>query len=84
MIPWGEVKSLVRSPRGPKAFLRDKYANQRIDVINRGVGGEEAPKELDRMNRDVIAEKPSVLVLLPAIHRGQKGSENLPHQITSQ
>jgi hypothetical protein len=25
-----------------------------------------------------------MLVLLPAIHRGQKGSENLPHQITSQ
>ena len=72
MIPWGEVKSLVRSPRGPKAFLRDKYANQRIDVINRGVGGEEAPKELDRMNRDVIAEKAECARPSPGYSQGPK------------
>jgi lysophospholipase L1-like esterase len=45
-----------------EAFLRDAYANQRIDVINRGVGGEEAPKELERMDRDVIAEKPDLVI----------------------
>jgi lysophospholipase L1-like esterase len=47
-----------------EAVLRDKdkYDNHRIDVVNRGVGGEEAPKELDRLKRDVIDEKPSLLI----------------------
>jgi lysophospholipase L1-like esterase len=53
---------IVAYPYRLEAFLRDKYANQRINVINRGVGGEEAPKELERMNRDVIAERPSLVI----------------------
>jgi lysophospholipase L1-like esterase len=57
----GEV-GIVAYPYRLEVSLREKYANQRIDVINRGVGGEEAPMELARMNRDVIAEKPSVVI----------------------
>jgi lysophospholipase L1-like esterase len=45
-----------------EAVLRDKYDNRRIDVVNRGVGGEEAPKELERLKRDVMDEKPSLLI----------------------
>ena len=33
-----------------------------IDVINRGIGGEEAPKEFLRMGRDVIAENPHLVI----------------------
>ena len=33
-----------------------------IDVINRGVGGEEAPDERDRLERDVIDEDPSLVI----------------------
>jgi lysophospholipase L1-like esterase len=33
-----------------------------IDVLNRGIGGEEAPKELDRMKKDVLAEKPDLVI----------------------
>jgi hypothetical protein len=53
---------IVAYPYRLETLLRDKYMNPRIDVINRGVGGEEAPKELKRMNRDVIAEKPSLVI----------------------
>jgi lysophospholipase L1-like esterase len=53
---------IVAYPYRLEAFLRDAYANQRIDVINRGVSGEEAPKELDRMDCDVIAEKPDLVI----------------------
>jgi lysophospholipase L1-like esterase len=53
---------IVAYPYRLEAILRDKYANQRVEVINRGVGGEEAPKELDRMSRDVIAVKPSLVI----------------------
>jgi lysophospholipase L1-like esterase len=53
---------IVAYPYRLEAVLRDTYANHRIDVINRGVGGEEAPKERDRIDRDVIAEKPSLVI----------------------
>jgi lysophospholipase L1-like esterase len=46
-----------------KAYL-DRHPNQRrmIDVLNRGIGGEEAPKEFGRMDRDVITEKPRLVI----------------------
>jgi lysophospholipase L1-like esterase len=53
---------IVAYPYRLEAVLRDKYANHRIDILNRGVGGEEAPKERDRIDRDVIAEKPSLVI----------------------
>jgi hypothetical protein len=31
-------------------------------VLNRGIGGQEAPLELARMDRDAIAEKPSAII----------------------
>jgi lysophospholipase L1-like esterase len=45
-----------------EAVLRDRYDNRRIDVVNRGVGGEEAPKELARIDRDVIVERPCLVI----------------------
>jgi lysophospholipase L1-like esterase len=45
-----------------EAVLRDNYDNRRIDVVNRGIGGEEAPKELERLQRDVLDEQPSLLI----------------------
>jgi hypothetical protein len=40
----------------------DKFKNRMIDVINRGVGSEEAPRERDRLQRDVIDENPSLVI----------------------
>jgi hypothetical protein len=34
----------------------------RVTVINRGIGGEEAPLELSRLDRDVIAEAPALTI----------------------
>jgi hypothetical protein len=53
---------IVAYPYRLEAVLRDKYTNNRIDVLNRGVGGEEAPKERDRIDHDVIAENPSLVI----------------------
>jgi hypothetical protein len=39
----------------------DKFKKRMIDVINRGVGGEEAPDERHRL-RDVIDENPSLVI----------------------
>jgi hypothetical protein len=40
----------------------DKFKNRMIDVINRGKGGDEAPGERDRLQRDVIDENPSLVI----------------------
>jgi lysophospholipase L1-like esterase len=42
--------------------LRDKFQNRMIDVINRGIGGQEAPDELARMPADVIVEAPVLTI----------------------
>jgi hypothetical protein len=44
-------------PQRLERVLRARYPGQHFDVLNRGVGGEEAPDELRRMQQDVIAEK---------------------------
>ena len=59
---------IVAYPYRLEAALRGEYQNRHpnqtrmIDVLNRGIGGEEAPKELLRINRDVIDEKPSLVI----------------------
>jgi hypothetical protein len=61
---------IVAYPYRLVARLRERYSNFMIDVLNRGVGGEEAPVERDRMERDVIAEEPSLVMdlqFLPAL-----------------
>jgi lysophospholipase L1-like esterase len=42
--------------------LRDKFQNRMIDVLNRGIIGQEAPDELARMPADVIAEAPVLTI----------------------
>jgi len=42
--------------------LRTRFPRASITVINRGVGGEEAPQMLARFARSVIAEKPDLVL----------------------
>ena len=43
-------------------FLRDEYRRAGITVINKGVSGQEAPIELLRFDRDVVAERPDLVI----------------------
>ncbi|CUT10081.1 Lipolytic enzyme GDSL family precursor [Bradyrhizobium sp.] len=43
-------------------LLRPRLSNRRIDVLNRGFGGEEAPKECSRIADDVLAENPCLVI----------------------
>jgi lysophospholipase L1-like esterase len=53
---------IVPYPYRLQTSLRAKYPNRMIDVLNRGIGGQEAPEELARMHDDVIAEAPSLVI----------------------
>jgi GDSL-like lipase/acylhydrolase family protein len=43
-------------------FLQAEYPNARMIMVNQGVGGQEAPIELERFDTDVIAEKPDLVI----------------------
>jgi lysophospholipase L1-like esterase len=53
---------IVAYPYRLEALFRRDHARPMIDVINRGVGGEEAPAELRRFDQDVFPEKPSLVI----------------------
>lgn len=58
---------VVPYPHRLEMYLRnqyevEQYPNLRIDVLNRGRGGEEAVEELPRFNDDIFAEKPSLVI----------------------
>ena len=55
-------EDVVPYPARLEMYLRRKYNNPRIDVVNRGRGGEEANEELPRFDADIFAEKPSLVI----------------------
>ncbi|MBR1009971.1 SGNH/GDSL hydrolase family protein [Bradyrhizobium diazoefficiens] len=49
-------------PRRLEATLADRFRTPTIHVLNRGAGGEEAPDEVARFDRDVLANKPALVI----------------------
>lgn len=45
-----------------ESFKGDDWFCRMIDVLNRGIGGEEAPKERDRLKQDVLDEDPCLVI----------------------
>lgn len=43
-------------------LLQAQYPNAKITMVNQGIGGQEAPIELERFDTDVIAEKPDLVI----------------------
>jgi hypothetical protein len=46
-------EDVLAYPARLEMYLRRKYGNPRIDVVNRGRGGEEAIEELLRFDADI-------------------------------
>jgi acyl-CoA thioesterase I len=56
------VNGIIPYPPRLELFLRDRYYGRMIDVLNRGIGGQESPEELSRLECDVIAEAPQLVI----------------------
>ncbi|MET3838374.1 SGNH/GDSL hydrolase family protein [Bradyrhizobium sp. OAE829] len=56
------VAPVAPYPPRLEMLLRQKLARRTIDVLNRGVSGEEAPKELERFRSDVFDEAPALVI----------------------
>jgi acyl-CoA thioesterase-1 len=57
----GEGK-IVPYPCRLEMELRDRFHGRMIDVLNRGIGGQEALDELSRFDPDVIGEAPALVI----------------------
>jgi lysophospholipase L1-like esterase len=55
----GDIKAY---PERLLPFLQAEYPNAKITMVNEGIGGQEAPIELERFDTDVIAEKPDLVI----------------------
>jgi hypothetical protein len=53
---------VVPYPYRLELALRNRFPDRMIDVLNRGIGGQEAPEELSRFEPDVIAEAPTLVI----------------------
>ena len=49
-------------PSRLEMLLRDRFRDRMIDVLNRGIGGQEAPCELLRFETDVVVETPALVI----------------------
>ena len=56
------ANNVVPFPPRLEQALRSRYYGRAIDVINRGVGGQEAPEELSRFQCDIFAEAPTLVI----------------------
>lgn len=53
---------IVPYPCRLELALRDRFHGPMIDVLNRGIGGQEAPSELSRFEPDVMDEMPALVI----------------------
>ena len=56
------VAPVAPYPPRLEMLMRPKFAGRLIDVVNRGVGGQEAPDELLRFQSDVFDEAPALVI----------------------
>jgi acyl-CoA thioesterase I len=56
------VDRILPYPPRLEMALRETFKGRMIDVLNRGIGGQEAPEELSRFEPDVIAEVPTLVI----------------------
>ena len=55
-------ENVVPYPYWLEMYLRTKTGNSKIDVLNRGVGGQEATEELLRFDADIFDEAPTLVI----------------------
>jgi acyl-CoA thioesterase I len=58
----GATAPAMSYPSRLKQELKDRFPAAEISVINHGVGGQDVPEELIRLERDVIAEHPDLVI----------------------
>jgi lysophospholipase L1-like esterase len=58
----GASSSAAAYPARLEALLKQRFPDASIKVLNRGINGEDAPEMLARFNRDVVEQKPDLVL----------------------
>jgi acyl-CoA thioesterase I len=58
----GTTAPAMSYPSRLEQELKDRFPDTEIKVINHGIGGQDVPEELVRLERDVIAEHPDLVI----------------------
>jgi lysophospholipase L1-like esterase len=58
----GASASSLSYPSRLEGELRDRFPAVEIRVMNRGIGGQDVGEELNRLDRDVVAEHPELVI----------------------
>jgi acyl-CoA thioesterase I len=58
----GASSSAAAYPARLEALLKERFPDASIKVLNRGINGEDAPEMLARFSRDVIEQKPDLIL----------------------
>lgn len=78
---WSDLAHYLKFSHIVDLMLQAKFGKQRITVLNRGFGGDTTAKVLARIERDVLAERPDIVVLLIG---GNEAGEQVPHSTVAQ
>ncbi|WP_407154255.1 SGNH/GDSL hydrolase family protein [Bradyrhizobium sp. STM 3557] len=54
--------NVIPYPHRLELALRARFPDRMVDVINRGIGGQEAPEEAARFESDVLLEEPALVI----------------------
>src|SRR5271154_4538442 len=78
----GEVK-IVPFPHRLELALRKRSYGRMIDVLNRGIGGQEAPQELSRFDSDVMDEAPALVIWQVGTNAVYRAVDYSPDEISA-
>src|ERR1700687_2303634 len=73
--------NVIPYPPRLELFLRKRFYGRMIDVLNRGIGGQEAPEELSRFESDVIEEEPSLVIWQVGTNAVYRNKEYNPDEV---
>jgi lysophospholipase L1-like esterase len=73
---FGTTSQAYTYPNRLAEQLRRKFPNSTIHVINRGVGGQDTPEMMKRLNDDVISEDPDLVIWQLGTNTVVKGTES--------
>ena len=75
--------NVVPFPPRLELALRKQFYGRIIDVLNRGIGGQEAPEEISRFECDVIAEEPALVIWQVGSNAVFHNKDHNPDDITA-
>jgi acyl-CoA thioesterase-1 len=77
------VDKILPYPCRLEMVLRQQFYGRMIDVLNRGIGGQEAPEELSRFESDVIDQAPALVIWQVGTNAVYRNQDYNPDEVSA-